>query len=107
MTAGARPGGGCRYNDDVSLRAGARLGVYHVLGPIGAGGMGEVFRARDLTLQREVALKSLPDSFVTDRNRVAVGPLFFESPTGAWERGTYALVIRHEKGVAHLPINLE
>ena len=47
------------------------------------------------------------DSFVVDRNRVAVGPLFFESPTGAWEKGTYALIVRHEKGTAELPIHLE
>ena len=47
------------------------------------------------------------NEFVADRNHVAVGPLFFESPTGAWEKGTYALVVRHPKGVAELPINLE
>src|SRR5688572_22292852 len=47
------------------------------------------------------------DSFVVDRHRVAVGPLFFESPTGAWEKGTYALVVRHSKGTAELPIHLE
>jgi len=38
---------------------------------------------------------------------VAVGPLFFEAPTGAWESGTYALVVRHRKGTAELPITLE
>jgi hypothetical protein len=47
------------------------------------------------------------DDFVVDRNEVAAGPLFFESPTGAWEKGTYALVVRHPKGVAELPIRLE
>jgi len=47
------------------------------------------------------------DSFVVDRDRVALGPLFFESPTGAWEDGTYTLVVRHEKGTAELPITLE
>ena len=47
------------------------------------------------------------DSFVVDRNRVAVGPLFFEAPTGAWEKGTYALIVRHSKGTAALPIHLE
>jgi hypothetical protein len=47
------------------------------------------------------------DDFVVDRHRVAVGPLFFESPTGAWERGTYALIVRHSKGTAELPIHLE
>lgn len=47
------------------------------------------------------------DDFVVDRHRVAVGPLFFEAPTGAWEDGTYALIIRHGKGAAELPIRLE
>ena len=47
------------------------------------------------------------NSFVVDRNRVAVGPLFFESPTGAWEKGTYALIVRHSKGASELPIHLE
>lgn len=47
------------------------------------------------------------DSFVADRHRVAVGPLFFESPTGAWEDGTYALIVRHSEKVAELPIHLE
>jgi hypothetical protein len=47
------------------------------------------------------------DDFVVDRHRVAVGPLFFEAPTGAWEDGTYALVVRHENGTAELPIHLE
>lgn len=47
------------------------------------------------------------DDFVVDRHRVAVGRLFFESPTGAWEDGTYALIVRHENGTAQLPIRLE
>src|SRR4051812_16443182 len=47
------------------------------------------------------------DDFVVDRNEVASGPLFFEAPTGAWEDGTYALIVRHPKGVAELPIRLE
>jgi hypothetical protein len=69
------------------------------------------FNQRDRT--ESMRLFTLPfggvvsDSFVVDRHRVAVGPLFFEAPTGAWERGTYALIVRHEKGMAQLPINLE
>ena len=47
------------------------------------------------------------DSFVVDRDRVATGRLFFESPTGAWEDGTYALIVRHGKGTAELPVTLE
>jgi hypothetical protein len=47
------------------------------------------------------------DDFMVDHNEVATGPLFFEAPTGAWEDGTYALIVRHPKGVAELPIRLE
>src|SRR5688500_1018183 len=50
---------------------GSRLGPYEVVGPLGAGGMGEVYRARDSRLNREVALKVLPDSFATDPERLA------------------------------------
>jgi len=53
------------------LASGARLGVYEVLEPIGAGGMGEVYRARDVTLQRDVALKILPEAFALDADRLA------------------------------------
>ncbi|HEY6546937.1 MAG TPA: serine/threonine-protein kinase, partial [Vicinamibacteria bacterium] len=52
------------------LAAGIRLGPYEVLGPLGAGGMGEVYRARDTRLGREVAVKLLPSSFADDRDRL-------------------------------------
>ena len=52
------------------LTAGARLGPYEIGHPIGAGGMGEVYRARDMTLQRDVAIKLLPDIFAVDPDRV-------------------------------------
>lgn len=55
----------------MALAAGARLGPYEVLSAIGAGGMGEVYRARDTTLKRDVALKVLPDAFTLDPDRVA------------------------------------
>ena len=48
-----------------------RLGVYHVQERIGAGGMGEVYRARDTKLGRDVAIKILPDVFTSDSNRLA------------------------------------
>ena len=53
------------------LTPGARLGPYEIVGPLGAGGMGEVYRARDSKLNRDVALKSLPDAFGTDPDRLA------------------------------------
>jgi eukaryotic-like serine/threonine-protein kinase len=53
------------------LSPGARLGAYEVIAAIGAGGMGEVYRARDLKLGREVALKILPDVFLGDADRIA------------------------------------
>src|ERR1700736_1013855 len=46
----------------MSLESGTRLGPYEIVAPIGAGGMGEVYRARDTRLDRQVAVKSLPDS---------------------------------------------
>ena len=56
---------------DVSVSAGSRLGPYEVLSPIGAGGMGEVYRARDPRLGREVAIKLLPEALASDRDRLA------------------------------------
>ena len=55
----------------MSLSAGTRLGLYEVLSVLGAGGMGEVYRARDTKLNRDVALKILPDAFATDPDRLA------------------------------------
>ncbi len=55
----------------MALRPGTRLGVYEISAPIGAGGMGEVYRARDPKLNRDVALKVLPDDFATDPERLA------------------------------------
>jgi eukaryotic-like serine/threonine-protein kinase len=54
----------------VSLAAGSRLGPYEIVAPLGAGGMGEVYRAKDPRLGREVAVKVLPASFSTDSDRL-------------------------------------
>jgi serine/threonine protein kinase/Tol biopolymer transport system component len=54
----------------MNLTAGTRLGPYEILSPLGAGGMGEVYRARDPRLNREVAVKVLPASFASDGDRM-------------------------------------
>src|SRR5215471_5309108 len=54
----------------MALSSGTRLGLYEILAPIGAGGMGEVYRARDTKLGRDVAIKVLPDGFSSDRERL-------------------------------------
>src|SRR5262245_16016819 len=54
----------------MSLAKGTRLGPYEIAALIGAGGMGEVFRARDTRLDREVAIKVLPKGFVADADRL-------------------------------------
>jgi serine/threonine protein kinase len=55
----------------MTLQRGTRLGSYEILSLLGAGGMGEVYRARDTRLNRDVAIKVLPDAFVHDADRVA------------------------------------
>ena len=55
----------------MAIPAGTRLGPYEIIAAIGAGGMGEVYRARDTRLKRDVALKILPQSVATDPDRLA------------------------------------
>src|SRR5262245_42440396 len=55
----------------MGLSSGARVGPYEILSAIGAGGMGEVYRAQDTRLKREVAIKVLPDGFAHDADRLA------------------------------------
>src|SRR5512146_16367 len=55
----------------MTLAAGTRLGHFEVVAPLGAGGMGEVFRARDARLGRDVAIKALPAAFAQDPERLA------------------------------------
>src|SRR5947207_6132738 len=53
------------------VRPGARLGAYEIVATLGAGGMGEVYRAKDTRLGREVALKVLPEAFARNADRLA------------------------------------
>lgn len=55
----------------MALLPGARIGSYEIVGPLGAGGMGEVYRARDARLGRDAAIKILPELFLNDPDRVA------------------------------------
>src|SRR5690349_11111695 len=55
----------------MALTSGSRIGTYQIVSPLGAGGMGEVYRAHDLRLGRDVALKVLPEEFARDADRLA------------------------------------
>ena len=59
----------CSYSLPMPLVPGTRLGPYEILSPLGAGGMGEVYRAHDTRLNRDVAIKVLPASFAADADR--------------------------------------
>src|SRR5512135_3549797 len=52
----------------MALTSGTKLGPYEIRSPLGAGGMGEVYRARDTRLEREIAIKILPAKFSSDLN---------------------------------------
>ncbi len=79
------------------IGAGTRLGPYEILSPLGAGGMGEVYRARDSRLGREVAIKVLPASFSNDPDRLrrfeqeakAAGLLNHPNITAVYDIGTH------------------
>ncbi|HEX9303466.1 MAG TPA: serine/threonine-protein kinase, partial [Thermoanaerobaculia bacterium] len=80
----------------MTLSAGTRLGPYEIVAPLGAGGMGEVYRAKDSRLGREVAVKVLPASFSNDPDRLrrfeqearAAGVLNHPNVTAVYDIGT-------------------
>ena len=81
----------------MGLTQGTKLGPYEILGTIGAGGMGEVYRAKDPRLKRDVAIKVLPSSYSTDAERLrrfeqeaqAAGALNHPNITAVYEFGTH------------------
>jgi Tol biopolymer transport system component/predicted Ser/Thr protein kinase len=81
----------------VTLASGSRLGPYEIVSPLGAGGMGEVYRAKDPRLGRDVAVKVLPASFSTDADRLrrfeqearAAGLLNHPNITAVYDIGTH------------------
>ena len=81
----------------MTLASGSKLGPYEIVAPIGAGGMGEVYRARDPRLGREVAIKVLPASFSNDPDRLrrfeqearAAGALNHPNVTAVYDIGTF------------------
>ncbi|HEY7863521.1 MAG TPA: serine/threonine-protein kinase, partial [Thermoanaerobaculia bacterium] len=81
----------------MTLPAGSRLGPYEILGPLGAGGMGEVYRARDTRLGRTVALKLLPAAFSSDTERLE---RFEREARAASALSHPAIVVLHDVGRA-------
>src|SRR5687767_9569985 len=73
------------------LTSGSRLGPYEITAQIGAGGMGEVYRARDTTLGRQVAIKVLPEAFAQDADRLA-----------RFEREAKTLASLNHPNIAHI-----
>src|SRR5213083_2090287 len=82
----------------MTLSSGIRLGPYEILSPIGAGGMGEVYRAKDPRLGRDVAIKVLPASLSQDADRLrrfeqearAAGALNHPNILAVYDVGTHA-----------------
>src|SRR5437762_795736 len=81
----------------MSLSTGTRLGAYEITGPIGSGGMGEVYRAHDARLGRDVAIKVLPASLTNDppslarfeREAKAIGALNHPNIVNVYDVGTH------------------
>ena len=90
------------------LTAGTRLGLYEILAPIGAGGMGEVYRARDPKLKRDVAIKVLPTTYASDEERLrrfeqeaqAAGALNHPNITAVYELGSARRLAVHRHGAS-------
>src|SRR6516162_2798941 len=75
----------------MSLQIGQQFGSYEITALLGRGGMGEVYRARDTKLKREVAIKTLPDEFSRDPERLA-----------RFQREAEALAVLNHPNIAHV-----
>src|SRR5947208_4111418 len=75
----------------MALTSGTRLGPYEIVGALGAGGMGEVYRARDRSLNRDVAIKVLPELVASDPDRL-----------GRFEREAQMLAVLNHPNIAHV-----
>lgn len=87
----------------MSLASGTRIGVYEITGSLGGGGIGEVYRARDTRLNRDVAAKVLPELIdgPTLADRIAQGPLHVAEALELAKQIADALDAAHEKGIVH------
>src|SRR6187397_1295081 len=91
----------------MTLAAGTRLGPYEILSPLGAGGMGEVYRARDTRLHREVAIKVLPQRVADDADALARFEREAKSVAALSHPNTLALHdVGRENGVAYAVMEL-
>jgi len=90
----------------MNLAPGTRLGPYDVLAPLGAGGMGEVYRARDTKLGRDVAIKILPDLFAQDPDPSTSSgssrAVSRDERLARFEREARALAALNHPNIAHL-----
>ena len=100
----------------MSLEPGHRLGPYEIIAPLGAGGMGEVYRARDERLQRDVAIKVLPVAVAGDPERLArferearalaqllADPFFAQAPPKSTGRERFGIAFAERLSVARRP----